>query len=146
MTTVRQFDLNESSLPDGEYDDCEKTLTGDDADELRHARDGFRGMPCRRRSRLIPWRCPNPLLQTLCMGPSMVNFKISALYEVMIASLLTRARVFEGISKHQRTSAHNRIIISTKVSVSGERKLRRSVYHYPGMSTIYYTTYGQRSG
>ena len=45
MTAVRQFDLNQNSLAEGEYDDCEKMLAGDDVDELRRDRDGFLGEP-----------------------------------------------------------------------------------------------------
>ena len=46
MTAVREFDLNQNSLAEGEYDDCEKTLAGDDAAaELRRDRDGFLGKP-----------------------------------------------------------------------------------------------------
>ena len=45
MAAVRQFDLNQNSLAGGEYDDCEKMLAGDDADEPRRDRDGFLGEP-----------------------------------------------------------------------------------------------------
>ena len=43
MTAVSQFDLNERSLAEGDYDNCEKTLAGDYADEPQHDSDGFLG-------------------------------------------------------------------------------------------------------
>ena len=39
MMAVRQFDLNQNSLAEGKYDDCEKMLVGDDADEPQRAGD-----------------------------------------------------------------------------------------------------------
>ena len=42
---MRAFDLNQNSLAEGEYNDCEKTLAGDYADEPRRDRDGFLGKP-----------------------------------------------------------------------------------------------------
>ena len=62
MTAVRAFDLNQNSLAEGEYDDCEKTLAGDDAAaELRRDLDGFLGKSWRRRS------CPPPVTFVFCM-------------------------------------------------------------------------------
>ena len=43
MRAVHQFDLNERSLAEGDHGGCEKTLTGDYADEPPHESDGFLG-------------------------------------------------------------------------------------------------------
>ena len=101
MAAVRQFDLNQNSLAGGEYDDCEKMLAGDDADEPRRDRDGFLGKLWRRRScptQPLP-PAPHPfelILQNPYQGLSIENLKLSVLYGVMIAALQSRARVHAG--------------------------------------------------
>ena len=94
MTAVRAFDLNQNSLAESEYDDCEKMLARYDADELRRDRDGLFGKSCRRRPCLTPCHVTAPhhhhfelVLQNPRQWLSIQNLKVGVLYEIIVDSL-----------------------------------------------------------